>query len=403
MKISSELWNDLIDANRDLELKGEKISIKYIEDKFDVSTWSATQLKFALDNKSIFHNDTSAPKERNKLDAKIRDLNARNKKLIDDAEHNDAVMDFYLNTAATKAGDVKAPQYKKDVASKKNGKNEATAFAILSDVHIEESVTYEGTDGLNEYNPEIAEQRLEKFFKNTLKLVEKERVHSNIDTMVLALLGDNITGYIHEELMESNHLSPTEATTLVRNLLISGIKYLVDNGNFKKIIIPCNYGNHGRTTKLKRFNTGHKNSYEWMMYQDMKKIFTEYLPEKYSKVVDIITSKNEYVYLDFYDEYTVRFCHGDHFRFAGGIGGLNVPLKKFLLRMNEQHKADMTFMGHWHQILLGVTEDCMINGSVMGINSYAMQFGGIPKPPQQIFTLLDKERGFTMRTPIDVL
>jgi hypothetical protein len=136
------------------------------------------------------------------------------------------------------------------------------------------------------------------------------------------------------------------------------------------------------------------------MYQDMKKIFKDYLKE-YSDKVEFVISQSELIYLNFYD-YTLRFGHGDHFSYQGGIGGITIPLKKWLMRMNAQFNADMTFIGHWHNILTEVTEDCMANGSIIGTNSYSMAFGGQHRRPQQIFTLLDKKRGFTIRTHIDV-
>jgi hypothetical protein len=40
-----------------------------------------------------------------------------------------------------------------------------------------------------------------------------------IDTLVFAILGDMISGYIHDELVESNHLSPTQAVLFAQNLL----------------------------------------------------------------------------------------------------------------------------------------------------------------------------------------
>lgn len=400
MRLEKSIWNSLLEDVKNLEADGLKITGQYIIDNYGVTKHAATQWLFAIENRDILHNDISAPRTYKQQNHVIKELRKENSQLYKSLDELEERYDTIAQITPTKSFTI--PSYKKDTPSKVKGKNEAIAFAILSDIHIEENITKEQTDGMNEYNPEIGTKRVETFFKSVIKLVEKERSHCNIDTLTLALLGDNITGYIHEELMETNNMSPTEATTFVRNMLITGIKYLVDHGNFTKILVPCTPGNHGRTTKLKRISTGYKSSYEWMMYQDMKKIFSDYLPEKYSKIVTFHTSHSELVYLDFYNKYRVRFCHGDHFKFAGGIGGLNVPLKKWLMRMNEQNKANMTFMGHWHQMLLGVTNDCMLNGSVMGMNAYSKMFGGIPESPKQIFTLLDKERGFTMRTPIDL-
>lgn len=119
-----------------------------------------------------------------------------------------------------------------------NKTHEATPIALLSDIHVEEKVDPETVEGLNEYNPDIAEKRLNKYFQNLLDLINKERKDVKIKNLVLALLGDNITGYIHEELKENNYMSPTEATIFIKALIIRGIKFLSEYGNFERIIVP---------------------------------------------------------------------------------------------------------------------------------------------------------------------
>lgn len=69
-------------------------------------------------------------------------------------------------------------------------KSEAIAFAIASDWHVDECVNSEQVDGTNQYNMAIAKQRAEKFFKSTLKLVQIQQSEVEINTLVLALLGD---------------------------------------------------------------------------------------------------------------------------------------------------------------------------------------------------------------------
>jgi hypothetical protein len=272
---------------------------------------------------------------------------------------------------------------------------EATAVSVLSDVHFEEKVDPKVVYGINEYNPDIAAQRVEAYFTGLLKLIRKERQNVPITKLVLGLLGDNITGYIHEELMEDNWLSPTEATMGVRSSIMAGIKMLSEDGELDDIVIACCKGNHGRTSIRKKYSTGWKNSYEWMMYHDMKKIFEDF--GGYDNLTWHIP-KTELTYVDVYDK-KIRFGHGDHFRFIGGVGGVAVPLMKWLYRSNGFIKADMTFIGHWHQQLKPAS-NCFINGAVIGYNAYAAGLGFIPEPPMQIFSLLDSERGFTINTPI---
>jgi hypothetical protein len=272
---------------------------------------------------------------------------------------------------------------------------EAVAISTISDIHFEERVDKKVVYGINEYNPDIAAKRINNYFIGLIKLIRKEREKVPINTLVLGLLGDMITGYIHEELMESNWLSPTEAIMGCRDCLVSGIKQLAEDSEVSRIIIPCCKGNHGRTSVKKKFSTGYKNSYEWMMYHDMSGIFKSWGA---FDLLEWVIPPSELTYVEVFDK-ALRFGHGDHFKYVGGVGGIAIPLMKWLYRTNQVRHADMTFLGHWHQSLKP-NYNCYLNGSVIGYNAYGASFGFYPETPMQLFTLLDKKRGFTVNTPI---
>lgn len=273
--------------------------------------------------------------------------------------------------------------------------DEAIAISTISDVHIEEPVVKSVVNNLNEYNITISAERVTRYFKRLLYMINQSRKAGYyIDTLVLGLLGDFITGYIHEELEEANELTPPEATLLVQELLVKGIKFLSENGKLKRIIIPCVPGNHGRTTTRKRYTTGYKNSYEWLMYNNIKKIFDYYGRHEN---VEFVIAESEFVYLDLFGKIN-KFSHGDHFNYQGGIGGLEVPLKKWILRENAVIKTDMSWIAHWHQYIS--LNKVRVNGSVIGYNSFARAFGFEPEPPKMQFQLLDKKRGYTLNNPI---
>jgi len=274
-------------------------------------------------------------------------------------------------------------------------KEEAIAISTISDVHVEEPVVKSVVNNLNEYNLKIAEERVIRYFKRLMYMINQSRKAGyKIDNLVLGLLGDFITGYIHEELEEVNELTPPEATLFMQSLLVKGIRYLSENGDFKKITIPCVPGNHGRTTNRKRYTSGYKNSYEWLMYNNIKDLFTRL--GGFGNV-EFIIPESEFIYLDLFG-YINKFSHGDHFKYQGGIGGLEVPLKKWILRENAVIKTDMSWIAHWHQYI--VLNKVRVNGSLIGYNSYARAFGFEPEPPKMQFQLLDKRRGFTMNNPI---
>lgn len=280
------------------------------------------------------------------------------------------------------------------IPGKKNRQSESVAIAVASDWHVEETVNSKTINGLNEFNLKIADERINSFFSNTLKLVQIQKNGTDIDTLVLALIGDFITGYIHEELLESNSLSPTEAVGWAMERLIGGINFLLASGEFKEIIIPTCYGNHSRTTVKRRVSTGYKNSFEWLMYQVMKKIFDA----SGEKRVKFQISDSSHNWLTIYEKFPIRFHHGDDIKYQGGVGGITIPVNKAINEWNKSQKAYLDVFGHWHQYFSG--SNFVANGSLVGYSAYALSIKAGYEPPQQAFFLIEKNRGKTINCPI---
>lgn len=323
--------------------------------------------------------------EKRKDNAKLRELESKYKHLLSEFELSEKRIDALLN--------IKEANVVTNITiSKKSKKNNAVPLIQLSDWHFEERVDSDTINGLNQYNLDIASYRWDKCITNSLKLVEKERHSSEIRQLCLWFGGDFITGYIHEELEENNYLSPVEATMFAQDKLISAIEFYLKNGGFDKIVIPCNFGNHGRTNKKPRVSTGYKNSYEWMMYRMLEK--------KYSgnKKIEFVIPNGMFTYVNILG-YMNRFFHGDSISYGGGIGGLTVPLIKAIHRYDQQQKADYNWMGHFHQ-LFQATKNCMVNGSGIGFSPYAQRIGASPEQPLQGFNLIDEKYGLTIKTPI---
>jgi len=275
-----------------------------------------------------------------------------------------------------------------------NGKpSQSTAIMLLSDIHYEETVDPLTINDLNEYGTEISKTRCMNYFRNGLKLIDMCRSKSVIDTLVLWLGGDLINGYIHDEFIENNALSPIEASVQVFSLMISGIDHLLAKGDFKEIVIVSNDGNHGRTTKERKISTAAQNSFEWMIYN--------FLAQHYASEprIKFKLTRGYFNYLDVYG-YTLRFHHGHNVRYYGGVGGITIPLNKAIAMWNQAKHADLDVLGHWHQRLS--TRDFVINGSVIGYNAYAMSIKASFERPQQSFFLMHPKRGKTVEAPIFV-
>jgi len=93
-----------------------------------------------------------------------------------------------------------------------------------------------------------------------------------------------------------------------------------------------------------------------------------------------------------------RFHHGDAIKYGGGVGGITIPLQKWIYRQDQGIKADHTFLGHFHQLTMG--QNWSVNGSLIGPTAYGMKLGFAPERPQQLLRCIDSERGFTISAPI---
>lgn len=276
----------------------------------------------------------------------------------------------------------------------KRTQNTATAILVLSDWHVEEPVLPSTVGGLNEFNLEIAEKRVNKVFERCLLLLEDARHLTRIDELVVAVLGDMASGRIHEELIETTLLAPMEAFMFAADLLERGIKTLLKHSGVKSIVIPTCNGNHGRTTHKMRHATAAVNSYEYFMYKSLARRFEKerkvrwQIGEGYHNMLEIQGRQ-------------FRFHHGDNVRYQGGVGGLHIPMNKAVAAWNKSATAYWDIAGHWHAWTdKWGNQGWLINGSLIGYSPFALSIKADYQRPVQSFLIVDRERGVTRALPV---
>lgn len=265
-----------------------------------------------------------------------------------------------------------------------------TGFLIASDWHAEETVKASTVLGLNEFNLEISEQRIKNFFSNAIYMIKKKPV----DNLVVGLLGDMIGGYIHDELAQTNGLSPMQGVAFVKKLIISGLKAIHDElPELQKIIVVGICGNHSRTTKRLQFNNGFALNFEYFLYKDIEQTLTLMGLTKFQYIIP----EGDLAYLDIYGK-KILFAHGFQFKSSGGIGGVYPSMFRWFGKMNQVIKIDKAFLGHWHTSIY--TKEVCINGSLKGYDAFAMGHGLPYEVPQQTYVILNEKRGFVFYSPI---
>ncbi len=275
-----------------------------------------------------------------------------------------------------------------------HSKRTMTGVVLASDWHVEERVDPDSILGANEYNLDIAHQRIGRFFDAIVWNVRHHRADKQIqiDELVLGLIGDLITGHIHEELVEMAELAPIPTLIWLFPRLCSGIEQLVRELKLHKLLVVCSHGNHGRTTDKKRISTGYAHSFEWMLYNQMATHF------KGDSVVSFVVTPSAHQLIKVYNT-KIHFHHGDDVRFQGGVGGIAVPLLRAAMRWDQgPQRADVHCIGHFH-----TRSDfgrVVVNGSLIGYNPYAQSKGFSPEPPCQGMFFVDSERGKCMPTDL---
>jgi hypothetical protein len=268
----------------------------------------------------------------------------------------------------------------------KSGEREATWVALASDWHIEETVEPDKVNGVNSYNLGIARKRVERYFSGVSWLVNYHSDKFKLRDGILWLGGDLITGYLRDENLEDNQCSPVMAVARLVEWISEGIKHLLKTTNTDRLKVICNSGNHGRLTKKVQPATKEANSLEWLLYKMLAREFAT------EPRIEFVLPHGTMTYANVYD-LVVRFTHGDAAKYGGGVGGVMIPIQKALYRWDTSVRADITNMGHFHQY--HDLEGLVINGSLIGYNTYALEIGAKYEDPKQAFYLIDSKRGKT--------
>lgn len=271
-----------------------------------------------------------------------------------------------------------------------SGTSEATVVVLASDWHVEELVDPSTVSGLNSYNLDTADARIKTFFTATARLTALLQKDVKIETMVMGLLGDFISGDIHEEISEVCQLPPMEAVVFAQDRLIGGIDFLLNHTKLN-LHFKCHSGNHGRTTKTTRFAMENGHSLEYLMYRHLAAYY------RGEKRVSFDVAEGPHSYATIYGT-EMRFQHGHMVKYGGGVGGIYIPVNKAIAQWNQGRAADLDVFGHFHTQVDGNIFNA--NGSMIGYNTFALSIKAPFDVPKQTLFLLDKKRGKTCVWPI---
>lgn len=265
-------------------------------------------------------------------------------------------------------------------AHSESAKHQAVPFGHLTDVHMGEVIEAGEINGCNEFNPQIARERIRRFFTAFATLGRRWGSDCEVVGSMLALGGDMVSGDIHAELRETNALTAHEQVFAVVEEVCSGIEHLLKT--FGIVHVPAVPGNHGRVGVPKTpFKGIGRASYDTLIASMVADKF-----KGDNRVTFQIASGHD-VLIPIFGR-NVLLTHGHAIGTGGGMGfaGPSLPIvrggKKILAQYGSMgEKADLVLIGHYHHST--APSGILAGGSIPGYSEFGHGIRSGVEPPKQ--------------------
>jgi hypothetical protein len=254
------------------------------------------------------------------------------------------------------------------VASKTAGKarKPETPILLRSDQQIGEEISSNETDGINEYNFNVFQSRLENLEDRVLDILGDHQ-RAPMPTLLVPYLGDNISGRIHVELQKYGHQHVIDQVYLGACAEALFLYRLLKFGRWNEIVVPCVSGNHGRLDKEKESKKYYKN-FDYLFVSIMASLLRN-VPQ-----IKFIIPQRLFMTLDV-AEHRILLSHGHEMP----PSSLGIPLYSInrasasyqeLLAMSGKERFQYWFMGHFHRPL--ELDGSFVNGTMAGLSEFGI-------------------------------
>jgi len=282
--------------------------------------------------------------------------------------------------------------------NKYNNKLEEELVLLLSDTHIGERVNLENIihDSqyvLNTYDLEVFKERMQKLYDGVLSIKRRyESDEFHYKTLNIFMLGDMISGIIHDELLKNGGL-PVADQVIEGALVISEFIYKLAH-HFENINVVSVVGNHGRMDKKVSFKNKY-NNFDYFLYK--------FVEVKLSNVsnINFVVPKSPFYIVQIYD-YNFLLRHGDgkSQSFAGipmyGIMRTSAKATQMFASINEIENLYIHYevLGHYHtpMSLPKPGGKIIVNGSLKGTDEFSLN-NFLSSAPSQKILVVNKKRG----------
>lgn len=266
-------------------------------------------------------------------------------------------------------------------AEAKKYRADEDAVLLLSDTHLGEVISAEETGGLGHYDFDTFIARMEYLADGVRNFLTKNMAAHRFGTLHIFMLGDMVSGMIHEEIEATNELHIVDQ--VFAGALIFAQMFRELAAEFPHVEVTCIVGNHGRIKSKPYFK--HKMvNWDFVLYE----VLAAYLTKTRNITFDIPRS---FLHVKEVRGHRFVLMHGDGIKSA-----LSIPLYGVNRRAANLTEILGTFdylcMGHFHELaqLKSWKGERIINGSTKGADEFALMLGLASEPVQLLFGVHDK-------------
>lgn len=332
--------------------------------------------------------------EHNVLKAEVKQLRRR----LNEFATGEAQEERVLQRIEAAAGEI-SPSWEHTPSPRptRGRRTDQELILLWSDLHAAETVSLEETRGINEYNWGIMEDRMQAAQKAVFS--HTDHFGFKVGRLTIAMLGDMLSGDIHEELKVTNDRPLAEA---VVDLASAHVPWLLGFAKrFPKVRITGVPGNHPRATQKPQAKMAHNNA-DWLFYQFLAAML------KGHKQFEFHIDRGAYNVIEVADRWRMLLMHGDGIRSTmpgvpwGGVVRRVTSLESQF--MVARQPLDFIALGHFHtqNALDGVATKTFTNGSVKGADEYSLKQYGSGRPAAQSLLSFHPKRGWTGSYPIEL-
>lgn len=245
--------------------------------------------------------------------------------------------------------------------SKELGSNGVKASLVVSDLHYGAIID----NAINFYNTDVCKERMNTLLDKTIKYCTIHHVRE----LYVNLAGDLVCGNIHltsrVEQEEDIIAQTMQVAELLSNFLAELSKYV------PSIVVVCVQGNHSRVTPNRK---------ESLNQENFERIIFEYIKMRLPNIRMLINGAEDWIAYNI-GERKMFLEHGDK-------SSVSSAREKAINLLG--YVPDTIIFGHFHHLEVNDDNgtDVVVNGSVMGSDSYAVR-RRLHTQPYQVMQVYD--------------